>query len=135
MKLSEYRKDYQFFSGKLSDITRQLAFAGIALIWVFKIDGTLPRVPNDLLLPTALLALGLALDLLQYGVQTVIWGLFHRFHEKRRRSGDSDPDVEASPCYNWLALLLFWSKVITVSIALFLVTQYAWLAWRTTGSP
>jgi hypothetical protein len=31
-KLSEFKEDYYFFTGKLSDINRQIAFAGIALI-------------------------------------------------------------------------------------------------------
>ena len=35
-KLSEFKEDYYHFTGKLSDINRQIAFAGIALIWVFK---------------------------------------------------------------------------------------------------
>ena len=35
-KLSEYKNDYYYFTGKLSEINRQIAFAGIALIWIFK---------------------------------------------------------------------------------------------------
>jgi len=36
MKLAQARGHYEYFSGKASDISRQLGFAGIALIWVFK---------------------------------------------------------------------------------------------------
>jgi len=32
MKLSEYKQDFYSFTGKLSDINRQIAFAGIAII-------------------------------------------------------------------------------------------------------
>ena len=38
--LKDYRADFYTFTGKASDITRQLAFAGIALIWIFKTDRT-----------------------------------------------------------------------------------------------
>ena len=38
MKLSDYRETYYEFSGKASDVTRQLAFAGIAIVWIFKIE-------------------------------------------------------------------------------------------------
>jgi hypothetical protein len=36
MKLQDYRNDFYLFSGKASDISRQLAFAAIAIIWIFK---------------------------------------------------------------------------------------------------
>jgi hypothetical protein len=38
MKVEEYWKISNEFSGKASDISRQLAFAAIAVIWLFKID-------------------------------------------------------------------------------------------------
>src|SRR6478672_3157292 len=37
MKLSKYRETGEYFSGKASEIVRQLILAGIAIIWVFKI--------------------------------------------------------------------------------------------------
>lgn len=36
MKLENYKKDNQYFTGKLSEINRYLAFSGIAIIWIFK---------------------------------------------------------------------------------------------------
>ena len=38
MKLRNYRQTYYDYSGKASDIARQLSFAGIAIIWIFKIQ-------------------------------------------------------------------------------------------------
>lgn len=35
MTLSDYLASYYELSGKASDVSRQLAFAGIAVIWVF----------------------------------------------------------------------------------------------------
>ena len=49
MKLSEYKKTYEDFSGKASNVVRQLSFAGIAVIWIFKVqsNGSL-KIPDTL---------------------------------------------------------------------------------------
>jgi hypothetical protein len=36
--VADYQKDSYEFSGKASEISRQLAFAAIAVIWLFKTD-------------------------------------------------------------------------------------------------
>lgn len=52
MRLSQIREAYEELSGKLSDVNRQLAFAGIGIIWIFKItDDHSPIIPNELLEP------------------------------------------------------------------------------------
>ena len=38
MKLKDAREIYYFYSGKTSDLVRQLGLAGIAVIWLFKYD-------------------------------------------------------------------------------------------------
>jgi len=115
MKLSEYKEDFYTFSGKASDVARTAAFAGIALIWVFKIDAKpIPLLPNDLIIPTGLFALAIALDLLQYVTATVIWYLFHRYHECKIINPSDDPELTHSP---WLVLpmhLMFALKIISV---------------------
>jgi hypothetical protein len=52
MKVEEYWKISNEFSGKASDISRQLAFAAIAVIWLFKIDTPTGNItiPPDLIL-------------------------------------------------------------------------------------
>jgi hypothetical protein len=46
-----YRQDFYDFSGKASDASRQLAFAAIAVIWLFKTDTTSgqPTIPHGLI--------------------------------------------------------------------------------------
>ncbi len=84
MKLSEYRETYYEFSDKASAAARQLAFAGIAVIWIFRIEQEAGvGIEPDLLLPLALLALSLAFDLLQYITATFVWGLF-QWHQERK---------------------------------------------------
>ena len=49
MKLERLTEIYENRTGKLSDVTRQLALAGIAIIWVFKKEiGTQTGIPKDL---------------------------------------------------------------------------------------
>ncbi|MHC4144256.1 MAG: hypothetical protein ACYSUD_05695 [Planctomycetota bacterium] len=130
MKLSKYKEDFYTFSGKASDNARTAAFAGIALIWVFKIDARpVPKLPNELLVPTGLFALGLALDLLHYITAAVIWGLFHRHHEKKLANPTDDPELSHSP---WLArslYMLFSLKLISVMAGYGFVGKYIIGVW------
>ena len=51
-KLEQYKDEYQFFTGKTSDIIRGLAFAGIAVIWIFKYtDSGQIKIPDLLITP------------------------------------------------------------------------------------
>jgi hypothetical protein len=82
MKLKDYKEEYQWYSGKASDIVRHLSFAGIAIIWIFKTQSqNLPKIPDSLLLPLALFCVSLASDLLQYLSGYLIWFVFYRYQE------------------------------------------------------
>ena len=116
MNLKDCRDYYYFYSGKTSDIVRQLGFAGIAIIWVFKSEnqGKLV-VPPELIYPGILIVVGLALDLLHYDVATALWGIFNRIKE---RSGTKEQtEFKAPRAINWPALTLFWSKAIIIAVA------------------
>lgn len=61
-----------------SDVARQLALAGFAVLWVFKIDTVAgPRVPHAYLPAAISFGLALLLDLLQYGAASAVWSI-HR---------------------------------------------------------
>jgi len=123
MKLSEYKQDFYSFTGKLSDINRQIAFAGIAIIWIFKrTDGTEPIICSELVFPAILLALALAADILQYIYQSIAWAIFHRQNEKRKT--EDDPEVSASPIMNYPSWLLFGLKVLLVIIAYIIIIGF-----------
>lgn len=100
MKLVDARNAYYEFSGKVSDISRALALAGIALIWVFKIDSKDgPHVPHELILPAFVLVLALSADFLHYVVATFAWGMYHRYKEKK---GATEKDQFLAPRWiNW----------------------------------
>ncbi len=98
MKLSDYRETYYEFSGIASEVSRKLSFAGIALVWLFKIENfPIPKVPNELIFPTGLLALSLSLDLMQYIAASVIWGIFQWYQEKKLSNISENPELSAPP--------------------------------------
>ena len=91
MKLRDCRESYYLNSGKASDICRKLGFAGLALIWAFRVTGGKETIiPDNLRWAGALLIGGLALDFLQYILGTVVWGAYHRFKEKRNTPEDEE---------------------------------------------
>lgn len=123
MKLQNVLDNYYFHSGKVSDIARQLAFAAIAVIWLFKAgNGTSISLPKELLQPLRLVVVFLALDLLQYIFATVVWGIFHRIKEREGTSNSSE--FKAPRSINWLALACFWSKIVVLAYAYWELFSY-----------
>ncbi len=126
MNLKEYRKTYYELSGKASDIARQLAFAGIALIWVFKTqnaDGAYV-LGRELLVSGALIIFALACDLLQYVAGTLIWGWYARYKEKQ---GVKPTALLRAPRYfTWPALGFFWAKIVLVVAAYAVLLGFVW---------
>lgn len=123
MKLKDARELYYFYSGKTSDLVRQLGLAGIAVIWIFKynVEGV-PKIPEALLLPLILIVLGLALDLLQYAVATSIWGIFQR---RKELSGVSDDtDFLAPKQFNWPTISFFVLKAASIIAAYVYLLRY-----------
>jgi len=75
------------YSGAASDIIRQLAYAGIALCWLFKLEvAGDPALPHQVVLPLFLLGLTLACDLLQ-ALAGVAVGFFRLDATERRSLG------------------------------------------------
>ena len=75
MKLKDCRETFYEFSGKLSDNTRKLAFAGIAIVWIFKQgENGSYTIPDALKTAMLMFVVSLSLDLLHYIWQTFIWG-------------------------------------------------------------
>ncbi|MFS8372669.1 hypothetical protein JH314_21395 [Xanthomonas campestris] len=123
MKLSDYRSAYYAFTTKASEIARQLSFAGIALIWVFKPKDAVPTaIPKELLLPAIFFATALAFNLLHAAYGSFAWGMFTRHHEKKLVR-DDDP-VSASRYLNWPSIVLFWAVVALVVAAYALTLLY-----------
>lgn len=116
MILEDARQHYYTFSGSLSNVNRQLCFAGIAVIWIFaskNVEGSY-TLPSSLMFPLGFFVLGLALDLLHYIVASATWGTFHRLREK---SGIGENTDFGAPWYiNFTPNILFWFKVFSTLI-------------------
>jgi len=135
-------------STKASDVARQLGFAGIALVWVFKTAAQdTPVIPAELYLPGALIMVGLALDLLQYAVTTgALQYLFRKKERELRKKVSADNpgldlekrlklvrEKEFTIPYevNWAASLFFWGKILAISsgyvfLVVFLLHRVRW---------
>jgi hypothetical protein len=115
--LKGFRDSYYELSGSASEVTRKLGFAGIAVIWIFK--GEMPdksiQLPSCLYVASILIVISLALDLLQYALGSLIWGVF--FRSKEREGCKDDQELEASPWLNLPAAICFWIKIISMVIA------------------
>lgn len=121
MKLSEARENYYCHSAAASAAARQLAFAGIAALWVFNQPGAQPGIalPHILTWAMILLCLSLACDLLQYATASAIWGYFHRVKEKElaAKSITADANVAAARWFNWPGIFFYWAKLALIIAA------------------
>lgn len=124
MKLQQYIDDFYTFSGKASDLNRQLAFAGIAVIWLFKKDTMVGlTIPHELLWPSLLIVLSLALDMLHYCVASIIWRRFYRSEEQAGLSGE-DEVVRPGIWRERPIWILFCFKILTIVIAYVWIGEY-----------
>ena len=104
------REDYEFFTGKVSEIVRQLNLAGIAIIWIFRVGkeaGGIQYSPS-LKWSLGLFVLSLTFDLVQYVYQSIVWGLLNTYYFQKHQ--DEEKNVEVSGTWNYIALIFFWFK-------------------------
>lgn len=127
MKLEKYKEEAQYFTGKLSDINRYLAFAGIAVIWIFKqeIQGDY-NIPNELFIPLLLFIVSLVLDFFQYIYGATIWTLFFRYHEKKKsKESEYKDDIKAPKILSNISYVcFFYPKVISNFVGYIILIIY-----------
>ena len=119
MKLENSRAEYVRHSTKASDVCRQLALAGLAVVWIFKTDsadrgvgnlGDKISVPGQLGLAAFLMMVILGFDFLQYAYASLAWGIFNRLRENDPRVA-IDTEFTAPPKMNWPTIAFFWAKL------------------------
>ncbi len=116
MKLKDCRETFYEFSGKLSDNARKLAFAGIAIVWIFKQgENGSYTIPGTLKSAMLMFVISLSLDLLHYIWQTIVWGSFYTYKENKL-SHDENADFLAPSIFKNIAYIIFWLKVIALFI-------------------
>jgi hypothetical protein len=125
--LQDYRETFYTFSGKASDLSRQLAFAGLAIIWLFKRDNLAGlSIPRELLWPGVLIVLSLGLDMLHYVSASAIWRYFYRSQEKA--GVDEDKLLTHEAYLEWPIYFFFCAKITIVLAAYVLLVNYFWSA-------
>lgn len=116
MLLENWREIAKKFTEKLSDINRQLAFAGIAVIWIFKVQiGDKLTIPDELILPLIFIVSSLCFDLMHYLYGSIAWTIFHRVKENAlsNKKIDKTADIKAPKWIPNLTYVFFFSKVAT----------------------
>ena len=113
MNIEKIRAAADYYSGKLSEISRQLSFAGIAVIWIFRVGTETGGISysGDLIYPIGFFVLALLLDLLHYLYSTIVWTCLGNKMDKKNQN-----ELKFSDLINYPANFLFASKVASVII-------------------
>ncbi|MDX2361566.1 MAG: hypothetical protein QNK23_12220 [Crocinitomicaceae bacterium] len=122
--IDDYRKDYEYFTGKASEINRSLVLGGIGVIWIFKVTTEQgASIPYGLVLPLTWLLTALFFDLMQYIIGGLIWWIFYRFKEWqiKKEKIAADEDIKAPWILPGIIHLLYWSKIFSSVIAYYLL--------------
>jgi hypothetical protein len=112
MKRSQVRTAYLDYSGRTSENVRQLSFAALGIIWVFRPSTANLTFSRTLLIAGTCAVSALVLDFLQSLYGTVAWGWFHR--QKELTGLDDDAEFKAPRQMNWPTNALFLLKVVAL---------------------
>lgn len=117
MRYGLARSHYDYFSSTASNISRQLAFAGIAATWLFRPESaTGLGLPVELRPVAFLFVLTLLFDLLQYFYGSGAWGFFQLKREAEaievaKKLNPENPkveDAEVKDSPGWINYATFW---------------------------
>jgi len=126
MKVDKYKEVYEKASSKLSNINRNLAFAGIGLIWIFTKTNTKSIIPEELILPAIFLVISLACDMFQYLYKVIVWAIIfrHRETEIKKNQWTREKEFDHSSNLN-IPSWFFWGiKILFVLIAYFIILNF-----------
>ena len=112
--LSEVLASKDYYTQQASAVTRQLAFAGFAVIWLLKSTGPRP-IQDDVVLALLLFAATLGLDILHYALSSFIWVVFYNVQYKKA-NGKLNTEIDIPGILNWFGYGCFWAKLVTLLI-------------------
>jgi hypothetical protein len=131
MKLEEAKTTFYQASALLSENARKLCFAGIAIVWIFKVgnkDSGGIAFSRDLLCPLGAFVLGLTFDVLQYLYKSTVWWIYF---EVKHRSGVADDDeVDPPGILNAPTTVFFYTKVVCCGTGFYWLLLYILHALR-----
>lgn len=119
--LEKLLEEFYESSGTLSNIARNLAFAGVGIIWILS-----KETVNNLYSyhwPLIILSLSLLLDLFQYLWKTITIYFFYKKKELKYKANEISPTEEILyPCYIERGTWIFFSiKIVLVIVAFILI--------------
>lgn len=126
-KLQTFRQYHYDATAKVSENTRTLALAAIAMVWLFKKDaGGIYSIPEGLLLPLILVITALTLDFFQYVYRSISWHIAFLTQEKKlfNREISEDDELYAGGCINFVSYTFFYGKIIVLVFAYIKLLQY-----------
>lgn len=127
MKRADARAAYQDYSASTSEKVRQLAFAALGVVWVFRPNNGM-QLPRTLLWAATFAVVALALDFLHSLYGTAAWGVLHR--RKEREGVGDDVQFKAPRQINWPTNSLFGAKVLALAVCyVFLLRHLIALLW------
>lgn len=123
MNLIDVQKTVDTYSSAASKITRQLAFSGLAIIWVFKTDGGQGyAVADGLFTAGFLIILSLTMDFAQYVYGSIAWHSLHVYKEHEKV--DTDVDFLAPTYFNLPTFIFFYCKLLLMIISYIYILKY-----------
>lgn len=139
MNVDSAWKCYEDMTAKVSELSRQLAFAGIAVIWIFKDGGAVAPagapptlIPRDLILAMCAFVAFLSLDYLQYLSASVVWRIYARHKEIQceKVNAPVTEDFSHPAWISWPYTPFFYLKIVAMvfgQIVLFSYLAHRWL--------
>lgn len=125
MTLDDLWSDVRELTGKLSDVTRQAAYAGLAIIWIFKTgDAATYHLDRGLIWAGVLLALGMTVDLAQYACNAALRWFNARREEEIRGVDYEGKDLTLPERINRIPYALFVLKVALVAAGYVVLLTY-----------
>lgn len=130
MTLKEIRDDYVRYSANVSELSRNLSYAGIGIVWIFKhssnseedVSTFMSSIPSELKWPLILFIAVLILDLFQYVIQTAIWYPYYVKHkEQHKNEKEDDVNLHEPEIYSAIPWCFWLFKLIIVVVAYFLM--------------
>ena len=131
MTLEEAKMTFYEASSTLSENARKLCFAGIAIVWIFKVgdkDSGGIAFSVDLLWPLGAFVLGLAFDVLQYLYKSTVWWIY--FEVKHRAGVADNAEVDPPGILNAPTTIFFYAKVLCCVIGFYWLLLYIFNALK-----
>lgn len=133
MTLKEIREDYVRYSTNVSELSRNLAYAGIGIVWIFKQSNTndellstfMSSIPSELKWPLILFIVVLILDLFQYVIQTTIWYPYYAKHKEiHKEEKEDDVNLQEPEIHSAIPWCFCVFKLLFIIIAYFMLGMF-----------